>query len=262
MAALGAGVVALRRSAPERPLEPVPEVVDVEKPAVSSAVPQPVREAAVPVEEVADEQAVDVLGDVAVPVADEEPRLSPEEKRRRAREMVYWEQQQTYYERLLERLDQERDPAKRRQLISQISRMIRTDTELALAWAMGLEDEEEQRLAMEGIRKNALVGIGARIEKDETGFPKIRDVMELGAVGATGMVEAGDYLVGMDPGDGTTVYFDEMSLSEVVEHLRGEVGSQIRLFVQRFPEDGRLSPVSFEVPVTRSMIVVQPPLLD
>ncbi len=132
------------------------------------------------------------------------------------------------------------------------------DTPSTLDWAMGLEDPEERRAAFEAINDNALTGIGARIETDETGLPKIRETTILSAVASTGQVEAGDYISGMVNHDGSIVYFKDRPIRQIVQYLRGQAGSEIQLLMERASDDGS-DPYSFDVSVQRSLIVVQPP---
>lgn len=267
VAALGAGVMVLLRPAPELGVAPVvadgaapvvPEAPEMGDSAVE-AVSEPEMVPLVTAEPVGREpEAVRVVEDPA-PVPAPPPARPTMEERQRVLEKRYWTQKQKQFEQLRSQLAVERDPQKRQRLIEQLALYIRTDTPATIDWAMGLADKEEKRAALEAINQHALVGIGAHIEPDETGFPKIRKTTALSAVGGTGMVEPGDLIVGMEGADGAVVSFDGMPLSEVVQHLRGTVGTEVRLFVERLSRDGRSQPVSFDVPVTRSMIFVQPP---
>ncbi len=139
-----------------------------------------------------------------------------------------------------------------------MARHVRFDTLAAIDWAMNLSDPEEQRIALEAINKHALVGIGAEIEMDATGYPKIRKTTPMSAVGSTGMVEPGDYIVGMDGGNGDPIYFDGLSTAQIIQLLRGKAGSEIRLLMERASQYGG-TPQVFEVPVQRSLIIIQPP---
>ena len=135
---------------------------------------------------------------------------------------------------------------------------VRFDTLNAIDWATNLADPEERRIAMEAINKSALVGIGAKLEMDATGYPKIQETTPMSAVGSTGMVEPGDYIVGMDDGNGDPTYFDGLSTAQIVKLLHGKAGSEIRLLMERKSEHGG-APQVFDVPVHRSLIVIQPP---
>jgi C-terminal processing protease CtpA/Prc len=123
---------------------------------------------------------------------------------------------------------------------------------------MSLENPEEKRAALEAINKHALSGIGARIEIDETGMPKIRETTVLSAVASTGQVESGDYISGMLKGDGSIVGFHDLPIGNIVQHLRGQPGSEITLLMERSAVPGGAR-YSFLVPVQRSLLVIQPP---
>lgn len=172
---------------------------------------------------------------------------------------TYWEHQARRFNGLLGQLAREQDPSRRRTLIQTLAGYVRIDTLGTLDWAMGLQDLNEQRAALEAINKFALSGIGARIETDETGFPIIRETTVLSAIAATGLVEPGDYITGiMDP-DGQPVSFQNLSSQQVVKYLRGLPGSEIQLLMERLPEDGNGAPHTFDVSVQRSLLVIQPP---
>ncbi|RKX46195.1 MAG: hypothetical protein DRP64_03540 [Verrucomicrobia bacterium] len=156
-------------------------------------------------------------------------------------------------------LNEENDPAKRMNLIRVMGRNVRIDTLSTLDWAMGMEDPEEQRAALDAINQNALVGIGARIQTDETGLPKIVDTTILSAIASTGMAEPGDYISGMVNSDGSTTYFKDLPVRQIVQFLHGQPGTEIRLLMERAPTEGDTEPYSFDVPVLRSMIIMQPP---
>lgn len=184
------------------------------------------------------------------------PRRTTLEEEQNAALKRYWTTKQKLFDQLWAQLEQEQDPDKRRRLIQQMSYHVRVDTLAALDWATGLTDEEERRIAMDAISKNALVGIGARLQLDATGFPSIQETTELSSI--DGQVEPGDYIIGMHNENGEAVYFEGMPLPEIVQHLRGEAGTRIRLLMQRMPESGNSDPSTFEIPITRSMIILQP----
>jgi len=144
-------------------------------------------------------------------------------------------------------------------LIRSMARNVRTDTPRTLDWAMGLKNPDERRAALDAINKNALVGIGARIQTDETGLPKIMNTTIMSAVASTGKTQTGDYISGMVESDGTIIDFKDLPIREVVQRLRGQPGTEIRLLMQRAPSEGQKEPYLFDVPVQRSMIIVQPP---
>lgn len=185
------------------------------------------------------------------------PKPQPRKLTREERIKRYYDNVQRNFERQGQQLDREQNPDRRDRLIAAMARNVRVDTLQTLEWAMGLEDPHERWAALDAINKNALVGIGARIEMDQTGFPKIKDTTIMSAVGSTGMVEPGDYIIGMDDGSGEPVYFDRMPMREVVKHLRGQAGTEIELIMERMNENGE--PTAFDVPVQRSLIVMDPP---
>ena len=124
---------------------------------------------------------------------------------------------------------------------------------------MALQDPSEQRAALEAINQSSLSGIGARIETDDTGFPRIRETTVLSAIAATGLVEPGDYIVGMVNEDGQPVSFEHLSIQQVVQQLRGPSGSEIQLLIERLPSEGNGASQTFDVSVQRSLLVIQPP---
>jgi C-terminal processing protease CtpA/Prc len=189
------------------------------------------------------------------PVAAAPTRISRKEQRKRAMER-YYGQMERNFGRQMNQLDQAETPEQRQQLIHALAKYVRVDTVAALDWAATLSDPEEKRVALEAINKNALTGIGARIETDETGLPKIKQTTILSAVESTGRVEPGDYISGMVKPDGTLVYFKGWPTQKIAENLRGIPGSEIQLMMERVTPDGVWH--SFDVPVQRSLIVMEP----
>ncbi len=122
---------------------------------------------------------------------------------------------------------------------------------------MGLEDPAERSAALEAVNKNALVGIGARIEMDDTGYPKIKNTTVLSAIESTGATAAGDYITGMVNADGSTTDFRGQAMRDIVGKLRGEPGTEVVLRMARPPENGGAS-APYTVAVQRSLIVVEP----
>ncbi|MDF7807542.1 hypothetical protein P4E94_08850 [Pontiellaceae bacterium B12219] len=251
---VGAGLLLYRPPQPdpppvtraEHPPEPVVEKTEAPPPVVEA---EPVVEPA----EVPEEQP-EVAAQPAPTPEPSPPQPNREEQMRAAQER-YYTQMARNFNRLL---DQEQNPARRQHLIEALARYVRVDTLAALDWAATLTDPEEQRTALEAINKNALTGIGARIEMDATGLPKIRDTTILSAAESTGMVEPGDYISGVVNPDGSIVYFQGLSIQEIVKHLRGAPGSEIQLLMERPTPNGDFA--SFDVPVQRSLIVMHPPL--
>ena len=192
---------------------------------------------------------------VALPRAHEQPK-GVTEKQRRATQ--YWQRVARRFEHQRSLLGQEDDQAKRKNLIRAMAMNIRIDTLSTLDWAMSMEDTAEKRAAMESINRYALIGIGAWLDVDGTGLPKIKEATILGGLASTGMAESGDYISGVKKEDGSIVYFKDRPLHQVVRLLRGKPGTEVHLLMERVPADGT-APYSFDVPVLRSMIIVQPP---
>jgi hypothetical protein len=171
----------------------------------------------------------------------------------------YWAVRAQQFNRQLNMLNSEEDLKRRDKLIQNISQYVRVDTLSTIEWAMGLEDPEERYAALEAINKNALNGIGARIEMGPNGRPKIRETTILSAVGSSGQVEPGDTIAGIVKEDGTTVYFDGQTPRQIIQTLRGPPGTEVLLLMERDATENRPEPYLFDVPVQRSLLVVQPP---
>jgi len=231
------------------------DIVEVDTPDIRSIVPVK--------QSIPKEAKKDIILSPPPHVAASPSTPPPAEKNRTAEQknqqaIQYWNHRAQTFDRFMKQLDAEQNPARRSQLINAMARHVRFNTLDTLDWAMGLEDPEEKRAALEAINKDALSGIGARIEIDQSGLPKIRDTTILSAIESTGQVEPGDYISGMINGDGSTTYFKGLSIQKIVQMLRGKPGSEIQLLMERVPEQGGGALV-FNVPVRRSMIVVEPP---
>ena len=170
-----------------------------------------------------------------------------------------WKQTEDQFNRLWDRLEGTIDPDQRDRLINRMAQYVRMNTLDTVEWAMDLGDPEERRLALEAINQYALSGIGARINVDNTGFPRIMETTVLSAVESTGMVEPGDYIIGMVNADGQAVDFEGMPIQQIIKHLRGEPGSELLLMMERASAENGEPPYPFDVPVQRSLIVIQPP---
>jgi len=259
--ALGIGIertVSLRRAseevtdiqAPVDVSEKGPDVPHLDARPTRYSLPEPAPEPVI------EKPAPPVPVKVAVPAPQTPPKTATENMQDAARR--YWAAQAQRFDRQQDRLSREEDPARRINLIRAMAGYVRVNTPSALDWAMGLENREERRAALEAINKKSLSGIGARIETDETGYPKIRDTTVLSAVGATGLVEPGDYIVGIERGDGQSVNFEGLPTKQVVQFLRGQPGTEVKLIMERAPVDGS-TPYAFDVTIQRSLLVVQPP---
>lgn len=219
-------------------------IKDVRSEAASD--PEPVKKKVAPVK-------------AAAPIVAERSPPKPVPSRMQNLARQYWERLTLQFDRQREQLLREEDPVKRMNLIRSMSRYVRVDTLSAIDWAMSMEDPAEQRAALEAVNANSLSGIGARIEIDKNGLPRIRETTVLSAVAATGQVEAGDYIVGMEDGTGQAIFFEGLSAREVAEVLRGEPGTPLRLMMERVPAGGSSS-YPFDVTIRRSLLVIQPPL--
>ncbi len=185
------------------------------------------------------------------------PTQAELEKQRAA---LYWQYATQHFNQQIAMLNAENNPTQRMDLIQAIARNVRVDTLRTIDWAMGLEDPEEKRVALEAINQNALVGIGAKIQTDETGLPRILDTTILSAVGSSGEVQPGDYISGIVTSDGSFIDFKDRPIHEVVQMLRGQPGTEVRLLMKRIPDNDQTEPHSYNLPVLRSMIIIQPPL--
>ena len=249
-AALALGAAYLYpRTAPEKDAPPLP-LPEVNKPRLDVRAAIPARPKAV----------------VKVPEPKALPKTMPPQIKEpsvavanRQQAMNYWQYAARRFEQQEDMLSQETGPSQRLNLIQTMSGNVRIDTLSTLDWAMTLENPEERRAALDAINKNALVGIGARIHVDETGLPKIVETTVLSAVASTGMTEPGDYISGMVREDGSTVYFKGRPVRDIVKLLHGQPGTEVRLLMERASVEGGIEPYSFDVPVQRSMIIVQPP---
>ncbi len=195
------------------------------------------------------------MRNVDIPLAE----AAPPATRKHPDPAQYWERQAKRFNGLLEQLAREQNPSRRKALIQTLAGYVRIDTLGTLDWAMGLHDPLEQRAALEAINQSSLSGIGARIGTDDTGFPIIRETTVLSAIAATGLVEPGDYIIGMVNTDGQLISFEHLSIQQVVEHLRGPAASEVQLHIERLPSDGNNESLTFDVSVQRSLLVIQPP---
>jgi C-terminal processing protease CtpA/Prc len=195
----------------------------------------------------------------AVPGIRQAPRRTQPAPSRQTTQARYWEQAANNFEKQWLRLNGEENPARRKQLVEIMARNVRMDTLATLDWAMSLDDPAERTAALQAINQNALSGIGARIEMDKTGFPKIRETTILSAIDSTGLVESGDYISGIVNADGSTTSFKGRSIQEIVKLLRGKPGTEVLLQMERPSNDNQPEPSSFDVSVLRSLIVITPP---
>ncbi len=183
------------------------------------------------------------------------PSSADIERRRRA--IAAWRSHSTQFNQLLAQLETERDPAMRKNLIRSLAAYVRVDTLGAIEWATALGDADEQRAALEAIGHYALSGVGARLEADPSGYPRIAETTVLGAMAANGQAGSGDYIVGILDANGDAVSFKDLAMDKVVQRLRGKPGSEVQLLIKRNPTDPDSATIT--LPLQRSMIVVVPP---
>lgn len=116
-----------------------------------------------------------------------------------------------------------------------------TDTSAALAWIQELPSPAEQRLATSVLQNVAPVGIGAQLST-EGGFPTVSSLMPAGSASMSQQIQAGDRIVGVDSfGDGF-VRTAGMDLTRVVNLIRGQPGTTVRLQVSRLNSHGFEAP--------------------
>jgi hypothetical protein len=104
------------------------------------------------------------------------------------------------------------------------------DTEAALQWANALDDPTERDGAIKAIRTSAPVGIGAVLGMKD-GYPIINGLASGGPAEISGQIRAGDRIVALAQGDSPFADAHDISLAAVVDMLRGEQGTTVRLQV-------------------------------
>lgn len=145
-----------------------------------------------------------------------------------------------------------RDPAQRVAVIEELARRrAMTDTEAAVRWAEALPTEAEREAAQGAIYDAAPRGIGA-ILNTEDGFPVIAGVTANSAAQTAGMMK-GDRLVELIGADGTKHSLHGEPMGTVVNYIRGEPGTTVRLRVLRTGADGR--PTEMWINVTRQQLM-------
>ncbi|YCM43800.1 carboxy terminal-processing peptidase [Verrucomicrobiaceae bacterium 227] len=84
---------------------------------------------------------------------------------------------------------------------------------------------------------NELVGIGARLSMNDAGETEIRGIVNGGPADLQGDLELGDRIIAVSPGnDGVWVDIMFKPINRVIEHILGEVGSEVGLRVNRTVE--------------------------
>ncbi len=259
IAALGAAVLHYARQTPTS-IQDTAAVGTESTPTAEVVAPVPERTELPPPEPAPKPESIPQhpVSERAKPIPAPAAKLVPVAARNPMDAALYWREMAATFDRERDRLEREQDPAARQNLIRSMAGFVRIDTPRAIGWAMGLDNPDERRTALEAINQLALSGIGARIEVDGTGLPKIKGTTVLSAVDATGLVQPGDYISGMVDGNGSVIGFQGRDVRQIVQLLRGKPGTEMTLQMERVPDDGS-PPYSFDVPVQRSLIVVQPP---
>jgi hypothetical protein len=104
------------------------------------------------------------------------------------------------------------------------------DTQAALDWANGLDDPNERDMAIKAIRTSAPVGIGAVLSMKD-GYPVINGLASGSPAELSGQIRAGDRIVAFAQGDSPLLDARNISLADVVNMLRGEPGTAVRIQV-------------------------------
>ena len=89
-------------------------------------------------------------------------------------------------------------------------------------------EEEQFQTSM----RNSLTGIGALLQSDDDGTTQIKGIVEKGPADKQGLLQLDDRVVGVDPNNsGEMIDIVYMKINKVVELIRGEEGSEVRLKV-------------------------------
>lgn len=91
---------------------------------------------------------------------------------------------------------------------------------------MSFSEDEQFRTSM----NNSLIGIGALLRSDDDGTTKIEGIVQGGPADKSGELQLDDRVVGVDPkNSGEMVDIVYMKINKVVEMIRGEEGTDVRL---------------------------------
>ena len=107
-----------------------------------------------------------------------------------------------------------------------------TDTSAALAWIQELPTVVEQELAWEVVKNIAPVGIGTQLSMDG-GLPIVSSLVTTGSAALSQQIRTGDRIAGIDSYGGGFVSTAGMDLRRVVELIRGQPGTSVRLQISR-----------------------------
>lgn len=91
---------------------------------------------------------------------------------------------------------------------------------------MSFSEDEQFRTSM----NNALIGIGALLRSDDDGTTKIEGIVQGGPADKSGELQLDDRVIGVDTANsGEMVDIVYMKINKVVEMIRGEEGTEVRL---------------------------------
>ncbi|MFM7182882.1 MAG: carboxy terminal-processing peptidase [Verrucomicrobiales bacterium] len=91
---------------------------------------------------------------------------------------------------------------------------------------MSYSEDEQFRTSM----NNSLIGIGALLRSDDDGTTKIEGIVQGGPADKSGELQLDDRVIGVDPkNSGEIVDIVYMKINKVVEMIRGEEGTDVRL---------------------------------
>lgn len=91
---------------------------------------------------------------------------------------------------------------------------------------MSFSEDEQFRTSM----NNSLIGIGALLRSDDDGTTKIEGIVQGGPADKSGELQLDDRVIGVDPeNSGEMVDIVYMKINKVVEMIRGEEGTDVRL---------------------------------
>jgi carboxyl-terminal processing protease len=91
---------------------------------------------------------------------------------------------------------------------------------------MSFSEDEQFRTSM----NNSLIGIGALLRSDDDGTTKIEGIVQGGPADKSGELQLDDRVIGVDPkNSGEMVDIVYMKINKVVEMIRGEEGTEVRL---------------------------------
>jgi hypothetical protein len=104
------------------------------------------------------------------------------------------------------------------------------DTGAAIQWADQISDADDRDAAIRAIRSVAPVGIGASLSIQD-GYPVINGLVPGTPAELSGQLHVGDRILGLAQGDSSFVDAHSLSLSDVVQMIRGAPNTQVQLQV-------------------------------